>query len=72
MTTIKYTTEGRVQIDCKDGNSKPIAVTWLEGGVVARLHSASLSIELSKSQLEQLDGLASRIAMDLEPKEVLK
>lgn len=64
---IRYQTEGRAQVDCEIGNAPPRAFTWLRGGTVAKLHSGPNTIELSKSQLLQIAGLAPAIAEDLAP-----
>ena len=63
--TIEYKTEGKVLISCERGNSKHVALTWLKGGLHAKLHSGPQIIELSKSQLEQIAEHASQICNDL-------
>lgn len=63
--TIKYTTEGRVQIDCINGNAKPVALIWLKGGTVAKLCTGDRIIELSKSQLERIAYLSRDVSDDL-------
>ena len=67
MSMIEYQTEGKVQINCALGNSKPCAFSWRRGDIAVDLFSGGAKIELSKSQLLQIARLAHTIAADLEP-----
>lgn len=64
---IQYQTEGKVTVECRHGNAKPFAMTWLENAAFCQIHSGGVHIELSKSQLEILAELAMRISYDLQP-----
>ena len=65
--SIEYKTEGRLQIECANGNAKPIAVTWMLDAVTATIHGGGDHVEISKSQLLALADMAMRIASDLAP-----
>lgn len=65
--SIEYKTEGRLQIECANGNAKPIAVTWMLDAVTATIHGRGDHVEISKSQLLALAKLAQSISNDLEP-----
>lgn len=67
MKTIEYKTEGKVQVDCSNGNAPPVALTWMKDGTCVRLHTGKGGIELSKSQFLELSQYAERICDDLEP-----
>jgi hypothetical protein len=68
---IEYKTEGKVQIECANGNAKPIAVTWMLDDTMATIHGGGDHIAISKSQLLALADMAMRIASDLAPNRVV-
>lgn len=70
MRGIEYVTEGKLTIECANGNAKPIAVTWMTGSITATLHGGGAHIELSKSQLSMLADFAASITLDLQPNRV--
>lgn len=65
--SIKYKTEGLIQIDCKNNVCSPIALTWIKGEKSLTIHNGSGHFDISKSQLRQILDAGEIIADDLNP-----
>lgn len=62
---IEYKTEGKVLIECKKGNVKPVALTWIKGNTEVLLHQGGVTIHLSPSQLNEIKDFTDAICHDL-------
>ena len=63
--SIKYKTEGSLDLACVEPNSSPVAIRWVNGHQYVTVHNGGCHVQVSRSQLLEFVGCIPDIVKDL-------